>query len=246
MKKNDIKNILEIIFILVIVVFIVNSQSYKSVFTRELNDFFGKGNWEYIGKENKETTVYKETIEDPEIGAKQINGRYINYFVKYQDEEYKMSTFKNNLGKKVWTVRQIMDIATTGILSEYLYENILLEVYSPDLADIFRIEIGYYNGNPKKDFFRKLDKQDWFKADLVTVENFLTWEEAKKYNFQIYIRTFDYKIEKLTEEKKIELYDGYDMLIKNLLETYGEDASFEILIDEDRWVKYKNGVEISR
>ena len=246
MKKNDVKNILEIIFILVIVVFIVNSQSYKSVFTRELNDFFGKGNWEYIGKENKETTVYQETREDPEIGAKQINGRYSNYFVKYQDDEYKMSTFKNNLGKKVWTVRQIMDIATTGILSEYLYENILLDVYSPDLADIFRVEIGYYNGNPKKDFFRKLDKQDWFKADLVTVENFLTWEEAKKYNFQIYIRTFDYKIEKLTEEEKIELYNGYDMLIKNLLETYGEDASFEILIDEDHWVKYKNGVEINR
>lgn len=246
MKKNDVKTILEIIFILVIVVFIVNSQSYKSFFTRELNDFFGKGNWEYIGKENKETTVYQDTIEDPIIGTKQINGRYSNYFVKYQDDEYKMSTFKNNLGKKVWTVRQIMDIATTGILSEYLYENILLDVYSPDLADIFRIEIGYYNGNPKKDFFRKLDKQDWFKADLVTVENFLTWEEAKKYNFQIYIRTFDYKIEKLTEEEKIELYNGYDMLIKNLLETYGEHASFEILIDEDHWVKYKNGVEISR
>jgi hypothetical protein len=244
MKKHSSKGVLSIIFILIIVLFVVNSQTYKGVFTRELDDFFGKGNWEYIGREDKRTNLYKKRVKIVEDITVTRKGEYSNYIVKYKDDEYKMSTLKNDLSKEVWAVRQIMDIATMGILPEYLYENIILDVYNPDLADIFRVEIGYSNGNPKKDFYSKLDKQDWFKADLVTVENFLTWEEAKKYNFQIYIRTFDYKIEKLSESEKLELYEGYDKLIVKLLETYGDDASFEILIDEDHWVKYKNGVEV--
>ena len=245
MRKHSNKGVLSTIFILVIIGLLAfNSQNYKGVFTRELNDFFGKGNWEYVGKEDKETSLYMEVVEIGEDLTKTVKGKYSNYLVKYKDDVYKISTFKNNLSKKVWAVRQIMDMATDGILSDYLYENILLDVYSPALADIFRVQLCYENGNPKPDFYKKLDELDWFKADLIKVEDFLSWEEAQKYNFHIYIRTFDYKVEKLTDSEKVELYNGYSMLIKNLLDTYGEDASFEILIDDDHWVKYKNGVKV--
>lgn len=63
------------------------------------------------------------------------------------------------------------------------------------------------------------------------------------YDFYLIIRIHDYRLEQLSEEEQENVINSLANIEKRLLETYGENASFEILHAEYT-VKYADGVKL--
>lgn len=108
-------------------------------------------------------------------------------------------------------------------------------------AECFDIALMYHGGNPEPNFYNKLYKEDWFTVDKVTAKYFL---ETDLYDFYLYIRIDDYKLEKLTEEEQQNLLATRENLEQRLLEEYGDNASFEIYFADKNKSEYVNGEQI--
>ena len=88
--------------------------------------------------------------------------------------------------------------------------------------------------------YDKLAKESWFNVGGVTAGNYLS---SDLYDFYLIIRIHDYRLQQLSEEEQQNVINSLANIEKRLLETYGENASFEILHAEYT-VKYADGVKL--
>jgi hypothetical protein len=127
------------------------------------------------------------------------------------------------------------------IVAEKFKEEIISDLYSEKEVECFDVTLMYHGGNPEPNFYNELYQQGWFTADKVNVKEYL---ETDLYDFYLYIRIFDYRLETLTEEEQQNLLATREKLEQRLLEKYGDNASFEIYFADGNKSEYEDGKKV--
>lgn len=238
----------------------INSDWTKK-FSDEFDIFFGKGNWESVSEETKESIIYDEyiVVHSAPYLSHSVPGKFNEWNITYMNADNKREiaiisdhTLKINndkyfiLSSKRYSSKQALVLEFMDISFSICKDKVMNESIAPYLSEKERealsVEISYHGGNPKPEFYDDLIKQDWFNVKDVSAQNYLNYD---KHEFYIYIRSYDYKLDKLTDEEKRHIFDSMEKIEKDLLEKYGNNASFEIYIDENHKVEYKDGVKIA-
>lgn len=264
-KKKNISTIVSILVLIFIVVVLIScimnfiNSNWPKRFKSELDQFFGKGNWESISEETKESIIYTKyiSVRSAPYLSEEVPGKYTDWNIKFtnkngDDEIWKITNhaLKINNDKygifsskrysnKQALVLELMDISC-GLAADEVLNDIVKDELSENEADCLRVSISYNGGNPKPEFYDELFKQSWFNVKDVTAENFLACD---LHDFYIDIFAFDYKVEKLTEQEQQNLFDSMESIERKLLQEYGENASFEIYFDKGHQVEYIDGVK---
>ena len=255
-KVAIIATVIVVIGIIIAIVIYMNNWLLR--FSKELDKFFGEGNWKYVSNETEKSRMFEESRKDSLTNTKQQEaGHYKNWQISInrnnEEEFWEISnhTYKINHDKywllsskrysaKEALILELMNIAEE-IVEEKVQEEIINDLYSAKEAECFDIALMYHGGNPEPNFYNELYKEDWFTVDKLTAKYFL---ETDLYNFYLYIRIDDYKLEKLTEEEQQNLLATRENLEQRLLEKYGDNASFEIYFADGNKSEYVNGEQI--
>lgn len=235
----------------------LGSGNWPVRFHAELDEFFGEGNWECVSEEQKESLMYSVTYRDVITEAyTEKSGTYKNWYIawttpageteiwqitnhtlKINHDKYGFFSGKRYSNKQAF-VLELMEIAQS-VAAEEVHRDILEELLTQEEADCIDISVSYYGGNPEPEFYDRLWKEDWFGADDITADNFLSTE---LYDFYLWIHVYDYRFEKLSEEEQQHVLDSFETIQQALLEAYGEHASFELYLGDGYRVKYIDGI----
>lgn len=247
-----------IIVLGIIIAIVIYMNNWPLRFSKELNKFFGVGNWEYLSSEIDKTSLFSESARSANANTStSVSGTYKKWKISANYNNQKKNWTLSNLTYKVnhakhWFlsaerysakeafILELMDISE-DIALEKFQEEIINDLYSEKEAECFIIDLGYHGGNPEPNFYNELYKEDWFTADKVNAKDYL---ETDLYDFYLYIRIFDYKLEKLTEEEQQHLLATRENLEQRLLEEYGNNASFEIYFANGNKSEYKDGKKV--
>lgn len=253
--KTSIIIILVILIIIGIVIGINKYFSWPVRFNSEFNDFFGEGNWKTISEETKKSIIYTKYYSSRNLYGKEVPGKFKNWYIEFNNDKenivwkitnhtYKINNDRNfifssdRLSAKQALGREFMDISFQ-IIGEDIKNN-YLSTLSTNEIDCLRVELSYDNGNPKPKFYSDLFKEDWFNVEEIKAINYLNIDPNK---FYIDIFTYDYKLEKLSEEEKSNLYNVLVDTEKKLLEDYQDKASFRIFFNDEYDVEYEKGAK---
>lgn len=253
-KKIAIIAILIIIIGLIIAI-VIYMNNWLLRFSKELDKFFGEGNWEYTSNETKESRMFDERRRNSATGSTTyVPGHYKNWEIEVNrnnkkeywvisNHAYKINHDKNwFLSPKLYSAKEALVLELMNIseeiVAEKVQEEIINDLYSEKEADCFDVALMYHGGNPEPNFYNELYKQDWFTASKVTAKDFL---ETDLHDFYLYIRIFDYRLEKLAEEEQQKLLATRENLERRLIEEYGDNASFEIYFADGNKSEYKDG-----
>lgn len=257
MKHKGLLISLLIFIIVIIFVLILFSKNWPLRFKKEFDNFFGEKNWNIVDKKTKLTHLYKETSNSRNSPEEKYDGKYKKWSVKFnkdtQEYIYEISDLTYNVNhskysifdlsklysKKQALILEFMDISM-DIASDKLYNEIIKTNLSENQSNCFYITISYHNGNPPPQFYDKLVKENWFNIQDSDISHYL---ETDLYEFYVQIRVSDYKFNKLSDEEKQEVYDKVKVIEKEILDRYKDNASFEICIDKDHIIEYKDGVK---
>lgn len=256
--KQKLKTIGGCVIALLILVGIIAiylaSQNWMVRFRAELDDFFGKGNWECISEETNESTIYTEyysSHDSPGI-SEEIPGKYKDWYISFvnhggETEEWRITNhvYKINhdsygiFSSKRYSAKQaltleLMDIAFQ-MAGDKLRRELIETVLSEEESECMRVEISYQGGNPKPGFYNKLAKQPWFNVRDVSAEKFLAYDE---YDFYIDIGIYTYGFEKLTEEQQQNILNNFEVIKQMLIDAYGEHAAFDMYFDSEHRIEY--------
>lgn len=259
MGKIKKYGVILLICILIISLFVIyyRNKNWTVRFKSELDQFFGKENWECISEETKKSIIYTEYIivRSNPVLSEEVPGKYTDWNIKFSNKDgneeiWKITnhTLKINNDKygifsskrysnKQALILELMDISC-GLAAEEVLNDVIKNELPDNIADCLRISISYNGGNPQPEFYDELFEQSWFNINDISAENFL---RCDLYDFYIDIFAFDYKVEKLTEEEQQILFDSMKNIEEKLLDKYKENASFEIYFDKEHKVQYIDG-----
>lgn len=225
---------------------------YASVF----DSFFGKGNWESIAQETKDSLIYNKYVichSNPALSGN-IPGKFKNWYILYNDGQsesiwrvtdhaYKINNDTYSIfSPKRLSAKQALTMELMEISFDIIGNDIksdIIDVYLPPAeADCIKVEMSYEGGNPKPEFYNKLLKESWFNSNEISAEHYLSMDY---FDFYIHIKAFDYRVEKLSNTEKTHLMNSLNTIEQVLLDRFGEHASFEIYFDQAHRVEYKNG-----
>ena len=122
-----------------------------------------------------------------------------------------------------------MDLSTNAV-GEQVKRDILSDVLSEEELECLDIYISYRNGNPPPEFYSQLRKEPWFEANTITAADYL---ETDLYDFFLRIQAYDYRVEKLSEEKQQHLMDSLVEMERLLRNAYGRHADYELYLGEE-------------
>lgn len=259
MKKS--KKIITIcIVVFMIVAMMVGYQYTKNWSLRYsslLDDFFGQDNWACISEEDKDSLLLEKTIygNDDIQPSKTVAASYRNWYIIYETENqtrnpcvitnhtyllnhdsYGIFSGKRYSQKQALTL-ELMDISF-DVISEEISTLLAQQSLSQEEVDCLDITMSYRGGNPSPGFYDDLRHQDWFHIQNITARDYLSYDQ---YDFYLLIRAFDYKVEKLSPELQQHLHNSKDAIVDFLLDTYGDDASFELYLGEEQRATYQHG-----
>lgn len=259
-KLKKIIPIIVIICIIVIVAFWVNlSKNWTIRYASMLDDFFGKGNWKCIDEETKNSLLVDKHIhfhDTPELDY-DTPAKYKNWYILFtnkngEEEIYSITNHTyiinhdkyNVLNSKRYSAKQaltleLMDISTS-LISDDIFDKYISNILPSNISDCISVEISYTDGNPNPNFYTKLSDQEWFNIYDANIEKYLSTD---LYDFYIYIKAYDYKIEKLSDDEKQKLFNSMSTIENKLLEDFSSNASFKIYFSKDYNVEYLNGVK---
>lgn len=261
MKKVKKIGIVFIVLVLIVgmVVAYLMCRNWTIRFKSEMDDFFGEGNWKSISEETKESIMYERYIHDNRTGSYEVPGKYqkwyiqftnrdgeeeiwyiTNHVLKINHDNYGLFSPKRYSSKQAF-VAELMDISF-GVVSDEIKEEFINSELSEEEAECIEVEMSYHGGNPEPEFYDELFREEWFQVNEISAGNYLS---CNLYDFYIYIRTFDYKLEKLTDTQQQHVLDSMESIENRLLEKYGSDASFELYFDEEHQVEYVDGAKQS-
>ena len=200
---------------------------YKSM----LDNFFGEGNW-YVVSDETEKEVIASTEYD-EWGTNTVHYKYRNWKISTSDgEEYVITNHTylisrrksgNKYTPKQALIQQLMFIAHEHA-GKIVCDEILSEILSESEIACFDVDISYRNGNPKPSVYTKLAKEDWFSYDSTAAD----WLSTNLYDFYLWIRAFDYRVEKLTQEEQEHIGSCEDEIDEALRNALGDDVDYEL------------------
>lgn len=240
------------VFAAMIFFFYYYFQTWPLRFHQELNDFFGKENWNLISIETEESLIYTVTHRTSNEGFKKRPGRFHNWNILFtnrngeqeiwsiSDHTMKINHDKNwFLSPKRYSARQaltleLMDISFAAA-SDAIQTDIIQTILPQQEADCLEVDISYRNGNPSPNVYDSLRKEPWFQVNTVTAAHYL---ETDLYDFYIRIFAHDYKVEKLTKEQQEHLRNSLPDLEQALQNAYQEAADYEIYLGEGYSAEY--------
>ncbi len=244
---------------LAVVIGTILSKNWTIRFHSELNHFFGKGNWECIDQETKESLIYDDYVivhSNPALSGAEP-GRFQNWYIQFtnrngEEEVWQITdhTLKINhdrygffspkrYSQKQAFVLELMDISFS-LAGEEIWEEFIQSCLPEAAADCFEVAVSYTGGNPEPEFYDELWAQPWFTANTVTAGDYLSCD---LHDFYLEIRAHDYRLEKLTEEEYQETAKALPDIAAELLEEFGDSASFTIYFDGELWAEYVDGVK---
>ena len=253
MKKAGVV-ILLILITLAIIAGYFYMTSWPLRFRGEFNDFFGKGNWEWISTREKDSMIFDEyhMSGSSNMSSETRPGRYHDWEISYEDQAgtkenwyvtdhaYRINHSRNHIfsqgrytAKQAMT-QELMEISFASA-EEAVHREILDQVLPENESRCLGVDLMYRDGNPSGKFYDKLRKEEWFHADKASAEKYL---ETDIYDFYLYIRAFDYRMEDLTEEEREHLMKSLPDIESALKTAYGEAADYEIYLDEGVRAKY--------
>lgn len=254
-KDNNFTFYFACSIVFICMIFNVISKNWTIFYKDEFNTFFGKGNWEVIDKDKKISTIIKKYDED----GWRIPVKYREWTIKFTDTDgddvtyrisnhgYLISDFKdksffktNHLSKKQALALEFMDISL-DLLSSNLHDELLSDILSEEEAKCISVNLTYKGGNPNRDYYSNLSKQNWFNINDITAKHYLSDVSV---NFYIDIDLYDYYFEQLTEEERENIINSIDTIKDKLLNMYGDIASFEINFIKGNSIVYDNGQKI--
>lgn len=251
--KQKIKGICVICVLLAVIIAIgagyLYMKNWPRRFRSEFDKFFGEGNWHVISEETKESILIDKHVsvhESPELSY-DVPVKYRNWYIQVQDgtgkEEIwritnhtllisrdKYSIFSGKrLSAKQALVQELMEISFS-IAEEDVRKEVIAPLLTEEQAACMDVVVMYKGGNPKPDFYDDLWEESWFTASGISAEHYLT---SNLYDFYLYIRAFDYRVEKLDRKAQQELMDSLDMICEAMMGRFGRDAAFEIYLDSE-------------
>ena len=134
---------------------------------------------------------------------------------------------------------ELMDISF-GLVGDEVFEEIILSELTEEEASCIEVIMTYEGGNPMPAFYDALAKEAWFSVNEVTAGDYL---KSDLHDFYLYIRAHDYRLEKLSEKEQQNVLDSMEAIAEKLCDRYGEDASFEIYLDDAHKAEYQNGIK---
>lgn len=250
--KKFLSTAITVIVIAGIIVGFFMLKSWPMRFKSEFDDFFGKGNWEYLSgdlKRSRVYTVYHHNSSNP-LQSGRHAGSYSDWDIaftnRYGEEElwtvsnhvykinhnnYRYNIFHpNRLTAKQALTQELMEISFEMVGQEVMNE-IILDVLTEEEAACMNITMSYEGGHPKPKVYDALRKEPWFKANEITAADYLATDI---YDFHLFIRVHDYKVEKLTEEQQQHMSESFEVIQEKLLETYGEHTEYQIFWGDGR------------
>lgn len=196
-----------------------------------LDDFFGEGNWTVVSDETEKELIASTTYD--RWGTNTVHYKYHNWTISTSDgEEYTITnhTYLISLRKsgnkytpKQALIQQLMFIAHEHA-GKIFIDGILSEILSESEIACFDVDISWRNGNPKPSVYTKLAKEEWFGYDSTVAD----WLSTDLYDFYLWIRAFDYRVEKLTEEEQEHLESSADEIAEALKNALGDDVDYEL------------------
>lgn len=229
-------------------------QTWPLRFRSELDAFFGKGNWEQVSAETKESLMYTTYIrsrsnsrlpeERPgkfhewEIAFTNRDGEtevwmISDHTMKINQDEHWILSPERYSAKQALTL-ELMDVSTAAV-GEQVRREVLQKILPEQEAMCLDVYISYRNGNPPPRMYDQLRKEPWFTANTVTAADYL---ETDLYDFYIRILAYDYRVEKLSDREQQHLMDSLGEIERALQELYGEYADYDIYLGEGYAAKF--------
>lgn len=226
------------------------SRSWPDCFQKELDAFFGEGNWQVVSQEEKESiifSVHHYSSLDDLTPTPDTPGKFHNWDIAYTSPDGETSLWritdhalKINHDKYSWfsgkqlstrqaLTQQLMFIVT-DMAAEQVYEDVIAQVFPEEQAECIQVDLTYRGGNPRPGVYNRLVQQDWFTAQNVTVRDILGTD---LHDFYIFIRAFDYRVAKLPEEEQQDLWDRLGELEQALKAAYGPGCKYEIFLGNE-------------
>lgn len=228
-------------------------QHWPVRFHAELDDFFGKGNWEWLSEETKESSMYTvHYYSEDAVTNLDVPGTYHNWDIGFTNREgdsevwtmtdhaMKINQSKKGffssgrLSAKQALVRELMEISFE-VAEDEIMQEILYKILPEKEAACLDVDISYRNGNPPPKMYDTVIRQPWFSVNRINASDYLATE---LWDYYIRIQAFDYRLEKLTEKERDHVMEQLGRMEKALRDAYRENADYEIYLDEAHKAEY--------
>ncbi len=218
-------------------------------FHAQLDDFFGKGNWEQISYEEKESIIYQVYHRSYSSRGypRERPGKFTEWDILYTDangqqeiwtisdhtmrinhDQHWLLSSDRYSAKEAFTL-ELMDLSTKAA-GEGVREEILSSILPEPEAQCLDVSISYRGGNPPPQMYGQLLKESWFTAGGADAKAYL---ETELYDFYIRVLAYDYRVEKLTDSQQTHLENSLGAMEEALKEAYGEYADYDIYLGPD-------------
>lgn len=250
------------LFILIPVLFIVAViagwyylRTWPLRFQGQLDDFFGKDNWEVISEDTKESLMYDKniTIRDAAWSSEEIPGKFHEWDISFTNRngDTEVWTISDHTMKinhdKYWLLspdrysakqslgQELMDISFS-MAGEQVHKKILQALLPGVEADCVVVDIAYRGGRPDPELYDELLDAPWFTANDVTAEDFL---RSDLNDFYLDIYAYDYRVDKLSSDERRHLLGSLTDIENLLKDTYGDYVDYEIYLGDGCRAEYR-------
>lgn len=224
-------------------------------FQGQLDNFFGKNNWEVISEDTKESLMYDKniTIRDAAWSSEEIPGQFHEWDIAFtnRDGDIEVWTISDHTMKinhdKYWLLspdrysakqalgQELMDISFS-MAGEQVHKEILQASLPKSEADCVVVDISYRGGRPDPELYDELLDAPWFTANDVTAEDFL---RSDLNDFYIDIYAYDYRVDDLTSDERKHLLGSLTDIENLLKNTYGDYVDYEIYLGDGCRAEYR-------
>ena len=223
-------------------------------FHRELDQFFGAGNWESVSEETKRSMMFDEYLAVRGTGySDSVDGRFHEWNIAFTNREGETElwtisdhTLKINnhdhwfpLDPERYTARQalgqeLMELAF-DMAGEQAQEDILGDILTDGERACLDVEISFRGGWPNGDLYTELLNEPWFNIQELDAEKFL---QSNLYDFYVDVFAYDYRVDDLSEMEQEHLYRSLGDIEQALRAAFGDYVDYDIYLGEGYSAEY--------
>lgn len=258
MEKKERSKFIILVPVLLIIAVIAGwyyLRTWPLRFQGQLDNFFGKDDWEVISEDTKESMMYDKniTIRDAAWSSEEIPGQFHEWDIAFtnRDGDTEVWTISDHTMKinhdKYWLLspdrysakqalgQELMDISFS-MAGEQVHKEILQALLPGAEADCVVVDISYRGGRPDPELYNELLDAPWFAANDVTAEDFL---QSDLNDFYLDIYAYDYRVDDLTSDERKHLLGSLTDIENLLKETYGDYVDYEIYLGDGCRAEYR-------
>ena len=237
------------LFILIIGV-VLSTAQYMHIwplrFRRDLDAYFGKGNWEWVSPDRIEDYRYDIYQRVPNYSPNCFpdSGKHHIWYIAFQDPDGQKWMWR--MTDHVYYVTMHRSGALSGFSAHdgltaelsalsfkrgchILSQKYLSEVLSQEELNCLRFEVSYRGGNPGHALYEELRQQPWF--DSGHMKEYLNWDFQ---DFYLHIYPYNHRIERLSPEARAHLFSSLPQVEAVLKQALGEEyCDYKIQLGQD-------------